>query len=329
MSKISEEMLGRYLSSECTDSELAEIKHWIEESPENARHLMELERADALAREGLGRRGLDSETSKAFTRLNRRIFLHDELRQARRRRSWIWGGVAAAAVVGAVVMIMAGFLFREKTEMMTLTAAASPIEATLPDGTRVWLNKYTSIVYPEDFVDNRYVQLDGEAYFEVTHDKAHPFTVDGQYLDVTVLGTKFTFRSSRGDAFSFVSLDEGSVKVNEEEGDGCVVLKPGQKALYDPKNGLLTVNDANTALDAVWINNNIPFKNASIREIAGALEQLYGTKVNVDPRVSTNATYSGAAMKYDSLDTTLNMLSNTLPISYTIQNGEVWISARE
>lgn len=329
MSKISEELLGRYLSSECTDSELAEIKHWIEECPENARLLLELERTDALAREGLGRRGLDSETSKAFTKLNRRIIVHDELRQERRRRSWIWGGVAAAAVVGLIITVAAGFLFRQKTEMVTLTAAANPVETTLPDGTRVWLNKYTSIVYPEDFMESRYVRLDGEAYFEVTHDKEHPFTVDGNYIDVTVLGTKFTFRSSRGDAFSFVSLDEGSVKVKEMEGDECFVLKPGQKALYDPKQGLLTVSDANTALDAVWINNNIPFKNASIREIAGALEQLYGTKVNVDPRVSTNATYSGAAMKYDSLDTTLNMLSNTLPISYTIHNGEVWISARE
>lgn len=328
MTKLSEDILTRFLTSQCSDSELAEINDWISRSPDNARLLFDLERADVIARDGYGSDASCAERDKAYARLCRRIAAEEGISRARRRRKWLWGG-AVAATVALLVAVAMPFIMSTQTQMVTLTAAASPVEAVLPDGSKVWLNKYSTIEYPETVASNRSVSLHGEAYFEVERDEAHPFTVDGEYLDVTVLGTKFTFRSSQGDAFSFVSLVEGSVKVNETEGDGCVMLTPGQKATYDPKGRLLTVNDTDTPLDAVWHDNNIPFRNATIRQIASALERLYGMKVHVKDNVSSNATYSGAAMKYDSIDTTLNILSNTLPIIYTIENGEVWISAKK
>lgn len=328
MTKPSDDILSRYLASQCSDSELAEIKEWISESPENARELFELEHADDIARDTIACEKEDERRSRALSRLRQRIATDVAIRKSRRRKIWLWSA-AAAAIVAVLITVALPLTRAQQLQMVKITAAASPIETTLPDGSKVWLNKYTTIEYPEEFAGNRSVTLHGEAYFEVQRDTLHPFTVDGEYLDVSVLGTKFTFRSTQGDAFSFVSLVEGSVKVNETNGDGCVVLKPGQKATYDPKGHLLTVNDSETPLDAVWHDNNIPFRNATIRQIASALEQLYGMKVHVNSNVSSNATYSGAAMKYDSIDTTLNILSNTLPIEYTIANGEVWISAKK
>lgn len=328
MTIISEETLTRYLTSQCSDSELADINQWISESPDNARTLFELEHISALAQAASDDSLFTSRKEKSLARINRRIAAYniDAAPTPRRRHTWLWS--SAAAMVACVLAVAAFLTIRTGTPTVTVAAAESPVVTTLPDGSKIWINRHSSIEYPEQFAHNRAVKLKGEAYFEVAHDSRHPFTVDGEYLDITVLGTKFTFRSSAGEAFSFVSLVEGSVKVKETEGEGCVVLKPGQKANYDPSQGLLTVNDTDTPLDAVWHDNNIPFNNASIRQIARALEQLYGMKVHVGAGVSTNATYSGAAMKYDSIDTTLTMLSNTLPISYTIRGGEVYISAR-
>lgn len=325
MTKLSEGTIVRFLSSQCTDIELDEINRWISESPDNAKLLFELERIHTLSCDAYDR----TNTADAFAKLSRRIAIEEGVSNARRRnRMRLWGSIAAAAVIVLLVTIAIPFTRTQAIPMIKVTAAASPVETTLPDGSHVWLNKYTTIEYPEQFAENRNVKLHGEAYFEVKHDTSHPFTVDGNYIDVTVLGTKFTFRSNSGNAFSFVSLVEGSVKVNETEGEGCVVLNPGQKATYDPTCKLLTVNDTETPLDAVWHDNNIPFHNATIRQIASALEQLYGMKVHVNDNVSSNATYSGAAMRYDSIDTTLSNLAHTLPIIYTIQNGEVWISAK-
>ncbi len=329
MTRPSEDIISRYLASQCTDNELAEINAWISESPENARELFELERMDSMARESLAGKKENARRTQALNSFRQRIVTDQAISSHRRRRNvWLWAA-AAAAVVALIVTLVMPLSFSREMPMLELTADATPIETTLPDGSKVWLNKYASIQYPEDFATNRNVRLSGEAYFEVCRDSIHPFTVDGQYLDITVLGTKFTFRSSQGDAFSFVSLIEGSVKVNETDGDGCVVLSPGQKATYDPHDHLLRVNDAETPLDAVWHDNNIPFRNATVQQIASALEQLYGMKIHVDRSVSSSATYSGAAMKYDSIDTTLNKLSNTLPIKYAISNGEVWISAKK
>ena len=63
---------------------------------------------------------------------------------------------------------------------------------TLPDGTLVHLNTNSSLTYQQNFgQDNRKVKLSGEGYFEVKKDAKKKFIVNTEYMDVTVLGTKF------------------------------------------------------------------------------------------------------------------------------------------
>jgi ferric-dicitrate binding protein FerR (iron transport regulator) len=264
--------------------------------------------------------------AKALSHINERINAKKRL-ATKFLRKWALGAVAAIALLLATVGLY--FLLPVKPTPITFASADTPAFTTLPDGSKVWLNKHSSIIYPENFTDNRHITLYGEAYFEVTHDKSHPFSIDGTYLDVTVLGTKFTFHSADADSPSYVSLIEGRVKVCEANGNGCLVLKVGQKATYNPADGYITVANVNTPLDAAWHDNNIPFSNATIIQIAAALEQLYAVTVHVDSSVDTTSTYSGGALRSDSIDATLAKLANTIPIKYIYKNGEVWIIARK
>ena len=63
----------------------------------------------------------------------------------------------------------------------------------LPDGSRVWLNARSSLIYPNKFLTGqpRKVKLNGEAYFEVAHDKSRPFIVETEKVQTRVLGTSF------------------------------------------------------------------------------------------------------------------------------------------
>jgi transmembrane sensor len=98
----------------------------------------------------------------------------------------------------------------------------------LPDGSRVWLNAYTSIRFPAAFPgDSRVVEIKGEAYFEVAPDKNRPFIVNlGSERTVEVLGTAFNVNNYADEPFYTTTLLEGSVKVKSQR--NAVVLKKNQ-----------------------------------------------------------------------------------------------------
>lgn len=213
--------------------------------------------------------------------------------------------------------------------MIELTADNGTMTITLPDSTKVWLNRYASITYPKTFADDRRtVSISGEAYFEVTHDISRPFTVDGKWLNVTVLGTKFNFNSSE-DKENTVSLLEGKIEVTPGKNKDGVVLSPGQKVQFNPQNGRMSISQVNTALDAVWHNRLIRFHNATIAEIAADLEELYNVEITIRNSVDNSRTYSGSTVYYQSVDSTLEALSETIPFDFSYHGYGIIISDKK
>lgn len=331
MPQLTDDIINHYLHGEATDEELAEIIRWTRESPENAEALFDMERIASLSRDAAEPAAAHRDMRQAFWRVMHRIGDEEaaERRRRRRRLMMIWSSAAAAVLVLAVVAAGVFKAQLSEPEMMRVAAADSPVEFVLPDSSRVWLNKNSVIEYPENFAENRRMNLSGEAYFEVRSDAGHPFTVEGPYINVRVLGTKFTFRTGTPATESFVSLVKGSVKVSDTAGDNSIVLAPGQKATYSAATRRMKVADTQAEIDAVWHDNNIPFNNATIRDIAKTLSQVYNVEITVADNVDHHATYSGVALSCGTIDSTLKTLCHTLPIRYTIINKKVHISSRK
>src|SRR3546814_2894471 len=105
------------------------------------------------------------------------------------------------------------------------------------------LHANSTVTYPEDF--KREVNLQGEAYFEVTHRNGMPFKVHAGQMGVTVLGTEFHIKA-RG-AEPEVALVSGKVRVGvlgEEE--NSMVLAPGEKSQLSGRTGKLVRSEADT-----------------------------------------------------------------------------------
>ena len=236
----------------------------------------------------------------------------------------------------AVVLLLVGvgtFLSRnysivERDSRICVFAPHDSIRTlVLPDGSRVWLNQMAMIKYPEKFDDDvRRVEIEGEAYFEVAKDAAHPFVVHGEQMDITVLGTTFNVQCFRGSKNACSSLISGKVQVKGNHGEGCIILNPGQRANLDGENRQLTVQqDVNTGFDAVWHNNLIPFNNASVEQVAYALEHFYGVEVSIRNPKGHNHTYSGVIKRTGSVDSTLCLLRNAMPIEYKRTGNDITI----
>jgi ferric-dicitrate binding protein FerR (iron transport regulator) len=173
------------------------------------------------------------------------------------------------------------------------TPRGRQFQLILPDGSKAWLNAASSLRYPTVFAGNeRRVEVTGEVYFEVAHNKAKPFIINiparngkagtGQ---LQVLGTRFNVNAYANEAAIRTTLVEGSLKVTAgtTAADGhSVVLKPGQQAQISNATAnapvkLLTNPDVDKAV--AWKSGLFNFEDASLEEVMRQLERWYDIEV--------------------------------------------------
>jgi transmembrane sensor len=168
------------------------------------------------------------------------------------------------------------------------TPKGRQFNVVLPDGTRVWLNAASSITFPTVFTGKeRRVELNGEAYFEVTKDKTRPFFVKiKDQAEVQVLGTHFNVNGYDDEPQVNTTLLEGSVRVltNRQEKTGqaenSVVLKPGQQAqIAQGKVATATLKEEDIDKVMAWRYGAFNFENASLQEVMRQLARWYDIEV--------------------------------------------------
>jgi transmembrane sensor len=169
----------------------------------------------------------------------------------------------------------------QSTAYNTLTnpRGSKVIDMALADGSHVWLNAGSSVKYPVAFVGNdRKVEITGEAYFEVAHDKTKPFIVSKGDMEVQVLGTHFNVNAYDDEDDIKVTLLEGSVKVGNKAGDA--IIKPGEQAVIasGAKQPKIT-NNIDLAEVMSWKNGFFQFNRASLQYVMKQLTRWYDVEV--------------------------------------------------
>ena len=154
----------------------------------------------------------------------------------------------------------------------------------LPDGTLVWLNACSSLIYPTEFKDGepRSVQLKGEAYFAVARDGSRPFIVDCGGVQTRVLGTEFNIRNYAGGQ-PCVTLVSGSVEVSS---DGHQVkLQPGQQVTISSTGAMSIDSDVDLETVTCWRDNRFYFDGQTLRDIMTEVGRWY----NMDVMIGSNS----------------------------------------
>lgn len=199
------------------------------------------------------------------------------------------------------------------------TPSGGQYQVNLPDGTLVWLNAETKFSFPSHFNGkNRWVELDGEAYFEVSKDKNHPFIVKSKKQEVEVLGTHFNIDSYDNSLGTKTTLLEGSVKVKGAGGEK--VITPGEQSVLYGNN--IKVNAVDPAFAIDWKNGEFRFKNESLPSIMQKLSRWYGVQFVMDVRYELMPSFSGSVSRFDNISEVLKMLEETGNIKFYI-NGKV------
>jgi transmembrane sensor len=193
---------------------------------------------------------------------------------------------------------------------------------TLSDGTKVWLNALSSLKFPEQFGDaERVVELTGEAYFNVTKDKLHPFIVKmANDQQVKVFGTQFNVYTYGDEDTKKVTLIEGSVQVSSKSNH--LLLIPGQQASMHNEQ-LLLEQQADTEAALGWKNGEFIFRDADIYNIMRQAERWYD--VNIIYRTATSEHFNFRISRNEPLSKILRLLELTGKIHFKIENQTVYV----
>lgn len=195
-------------------------------------------------------------------------------------RAW----VKIAATLLILLTIGAGIILYNNVTAVHLLSNNSDklMKVTLPDGSAITLDKYSSVSYKTDWLRNfkREVSLTGRAYFVITKDASHPFRVNADDVTVTVLGTRFTVSEITGRIQ--VVLNEGKVRVSNGKSDQSCILYQGGDQVIISNGNFVKQNSVNKNLYFSWLNEKLHFKNCTVSEAVTFLSDSYNLKININ-----------------------------------------------
>jgi transmembrane sensor len=195
----------------------------------------------------------------------------------------------------------------------------------LPDGTNAWLNSGTILRYSNKFGNKeRNIDLEGEAYFEVTSNKKLPFIVNTTDIRIQVFGTSFNVMSYNDDKIVEITLKEGNVLIEVLSNNKKTYLKPGEKAIYHKDSDKLEIINVDARISTAWKENVLQFDNENFSEIISKLERWYDVDITVEGKDSIEDRFT-MTIKTESLKEVLELIKRTTPIKYTIKERNVTI----
>lgn len=295
---IDRELLYRFFKQKATLEEEKKIRAWMEEDEAHySEYLRERKLFDAILLQGESLRG----------------------RLAESNRRWWRKALLMASGVAAVVLLTIGttrFLlersYRDEAMNTVTVPSGQHVGLTLSDGTKVWLNSKTRMSYPPLFrvCDKRVVEIDGEAYFEVSKSRK-PFVVNTPKGRVEVLGTKFYVKDYRQAEVFETSLVEGSVKV--EASSESLTLHPRDKAVWS--NGVLKRERMEDMEMYLWRDGIYCFKDLTLDEVLKQLEIYYDVRL-VRNVPQNDAKLSGKFRLIDGVEYALRVLQKKVRFSF-------------
>ena len=309
------ELLSKKLAGEASEAELAELELWLRQDPDMhyaADHVAGLWEQPVKA----APQQTDHAWEDHLARMEQRgVSLEEDTLEDRNGSLPFYKKISTWLSAAAVLIIVAGTWWGMRSgapllrgnnslpEEVVTTAKGTRSRVVLPDGSVVLLNADSKLMYDSAFDGPlRNVQLEGEAYFDVAHDKKRPFIIHTAQMDIKVLGTAFNVKAYASDGFAETALVRGSVEVQVLNADmKPILLKPNEKIVVkgerpsavQEETGEKSTASTKTVLvqplhytradsiriETAWVANTLVFEDESFAELAVKMERWFGVDI--------------------------------------------------
>jgi len=223
--------------------------------------------------------------------------------------------------------------FAEKQMLTVFSGSNSMQQVVLPDGSKVLLNKHTTIKYPKVFRKKvRRVELSGEAIFEVTHNPNQAFIVAANNVEVEVLGTVFNVMAYPADGMVTATLISGKVKLKyidpSTKKEQSVTLAPNHSATYYFNQNRFEVSMVDVSKVTAWEHGKLIFSDEPIESVVNKLNRWYGVEISLSNDLKGKYRLT-MTVDNETIDEVLLIISKTIPIGYSKSDKQVSIYPKQ
>lgn len=272
------------------------------------------------------------DVDQAFERFRKRTGLDQSGRQSYKwYRTW---SVAAVAIVLLGLITVTAYWQGSRqiqsnfSDIVVEAPLGSKTKLTLPDGSTVWLNAGSKMVYSQGFgVSDRKLAFQGEGYFEVEKNDEMPFLVQTHDVNVTVVGTKFNFRNYPEDEEAVVELLEGKVALeNQLKEESVRYLSPNEKMELHKATGKMDITSAKMKEATLWTENILLFDEDLLPDIVRKLERSYHVRIEIENEDLKQARFYGQFNQLEqNIYEVLDMLVETGRLEYQEKDKVIYL----
>jgi len=328
-----ESILMNYLRGGCNDEECQQVELWCEEAPENRQILEQLYYTLFVGDRMAVMDAVDTEAS--LTKF-KSLVREKEKKAKRRSISVRWGRYASATAAFLAGLVFAGgiawgLLSNKLSDYTVMTTGGQRAQTVLPDGSKVWLNASTKLIYRNSFWStDRQIDLSGEAYFEVARDKHAPFIVNTKHIKTCVLGTKFNVRAREEEDRVVTTLLQGSVRMESPRTvNNGYLLKPGQTLNINTTTyqaELIEYAEPTEVL--LWINGKLKFEQATLQEIVQCLEKHFDVHFIISDAQLQKDRFTCTFSTDDDIRQILSILALTKRFDYKCEDNNIILTPK-
>ncbi len=217
-----------------------------------------------------------------------------------------------------------------KSEKHTLVVPRGhQYEMTLADGTMVYVNSNSKIIYPTTFIEGtRKIWIEkGEIFIDVKHNPEKAFIINVRGLDIEVLGTRFNINAETDNEIVKVALQEGKIKVHPSDSKSInfkpVEMHPGQMLSVNYQTKKLKLEKVDIEMEMAWMNGSYYFENESLKSIMRVLSNWHDYDIVFENVEYKEIKYSGRLEKANHIKTTLEALSELGQVVFEIKENKI------
>lgn len=317
---IDEDRLIRYILGEANAEEKEQVTLWAEANELNARKLEEFKFILDSGKKMAAQSPADENAQWEKFKLKReQAGATTNVRAINSNVKWLQMAAAAVVLIGG---LLAGLYFyagktNVKGALISFKTEKDIRTVTLPDGSEIVLNSYSGVSYSSDFLKNRSILLNGEAFFKVKHDASSPFVVRTGSVKIQDIGTAFNVRSKAQQVE--VVVESGSISVHENNLSANVNAR--EKIRINAGDKQLHVEKNNDLLYTYYRSNEFVADNTPLWQVVETLNDAYGAHIAIENNSLRNIPLT-VTLKRESLDKVLQVIASTIPEIHLVKNGD-------
>lgn len=327
------DLIAKYYSDECNQEEIKELFEWRDENKENQLLFNQVKKDLEIINlnKSMNKVNVDLAWEKLKNRIqeDNEVLLEADVKE--RNIRFLFPSIlkyAAAIIVLLGIGFFSTKVYQKISNKGMIIEYASMSdqgkEIVLPDGSTVILNADSKISFPDVFASNeRRVELDGEAYFDVTENPNQPFIIETNDAEVKVLGTSFNVNASIPGNLVEVFVETGLVQLSRKNNEKeKILINPGDVGIL---NSTEIVKDKNNDQNIIaWKTREIVFREDNLDQVLKTLNKTYKTTIECESQDILKLRYT-STFRDQNIDSILNVICLTFNLKTEIINDKIYL----